>query len=369
MQVKFLDLKKINQLYKQELHDASERVIESGWYLLGKELEKFEKNYSLFCQTRFCLGVANGLDALRLIFRAYIEMGIMQKGDEVIVPANTYIASVIAITDNGLIPKFVEPNIDTYNLDSDLIEQAITNKTRAILAVHLYGQISVDDKLMSICKNYNLKLVEDAAQSHGAEWNGKFSGGIGDAAGHSFYPGKNLGALGDAGAVTTNDEELAKLIGALRNYGSNKKYINEYQGFNSRLDEIQASFLNVKLKYIKSDIEVRRQLANYYLENINNSEYTLPYLINNRQHVWHLFVIRTEKRNKLQNYLSNNGIETLIHYPISPYNQQCYKKFKPDVFTVSDLLQDQLLSIPLNSVISIEEIKYCTKLLNDFNGH
>ena len=268
--IKFLDLQKINAQYEQELKEAASRVIDSGWYLMGKELEAFEQNYAQFCGAEFALGVANGVDALRLIFKAYIELSVMQKGDEVIVPANTYVASVLAISDNGLIPVFVEPNIDTYNLDATKLEESITKKTKAILTVHLYGQNSIDQQMLDICTKHNLKLVEDGAQSHGAVWNNKVSGAIGDAAGHSFYPGKNLGALGDAGAVTTNDETLAKTIEALRNYGSHKKYENIYKGLNSRLDEIQAAFLNVKLKYIQKDIEARRTVANYYLDNIKN---------------------------------------------------------------------------------------------------
>ena len=274
--VKFLDLKKINSQYLKELKSAANRVIDSGWYLLGDELRNFEQNYSSFCKTKFCIGVANGLDSLSLIFKAYIEMGVMKKGDEVIVPANTYIASVLAITDNDLVPRFVDPDIDTYNIDSNKIELVVTKKTKAVLVVHLYGQISVDQKLLDICKNHNLKLIEDAAQSHGAKFKGKVSGGIGNVAGHSFYPGKNLGALGDGGAVTTNNKELASVIKALRNYGSHVKYENKYQGLNSRLDEIQAAFLNVKLKYIQNDIYSRRKIALYYLENIKNSDIILP---------------------------------------------------------------------------------------------
>ena len=274
--IKFLDIQKINAQYQKELKESANRVIDSGWYLMGKELEAFEHSYASFCNVKFALGVANGLDALRLIFRGYLELGVISKGDEVIVPANTYIASVLAITDNDLIPVFIEPNLETYNLDSNKIKAAITDKTKAILTVHLYGQNSIDDQMLTICSKYNLKLIEDGAQSHGAKWNDKISGGIGDAAGHSFYPGKNLGALGDAGAVTTNDKALARTISALRNYGSEKKYENIYKGLNSRLDEIQAAFLNVKLKYIHDDIENRRKVADYYLNNIKNKNIILP---------------------------------------------------------------------------------------------
>ncbi|MGV8947017.1 MAG: DegT/DnrJ/EryC1/StrS family aminotransferase [Lutibacter sp.] len=364
--IKFLDLQKINAQYERELKEAASRVIDSGWYLMGKELEIFEQNYAVFCGVKYCLGVANGLDALRLIFKAYIEMGIMQKGDEVIVPANTYIASVLAISDNELIPVFVEPNIQTYNLDSSLIEKAITSRTKAILTVHLYGQISVDKEMLDICKKYNLKLIEDGAQSHGALWNGKVSGSIGDAAGHSFYPGKNLGALGDAGAVTTNDETLAKTIDALRNYGSHKKYENIYQGLNSRLDEIQAAFLNVKLKYIQKDIEARRKVANYYLENIKNSAIILPEVLNEEGHVWHLFVIRTENRNALQEYLLKNEIQTLIHYPIPPHKQLAYAAYNNFSFPITEQIHKEVLSLPISPVMTKDEVIAVVANINTF---
>jgi len=368
--IKFLDLQKINAQYEQELKEAANRIIDSGWYLMGKELETFEQNYATFCGTKYALGVANGLDALRLIFKAYLELGVMQKGDEVIVPANTYIASVLAISDNNLVPVFVEPNIHTYNLDATKIEEAITKKTKAILTVHLYGQISIDQQMLDLCVKYNLKLVEDSAQSHGAKWNGKVSGSIGDAAGHSFYPGKNLGALGDAGAVTTNNDKLAKAIEALRNYGSHKKYENIYQGLNSRLDELQAAFLNVKLKYIQKDIKERRSVANYYLENIKNSAIILP---NNdchaelvEAHVWHLFVIRTSKRVELQKYLNDKGIQTLIHYPIPPHKQLAYKEFKNLSFPVTEQIHKEVLSLPISSVITKEEMEKVVKVINTF---
>ena len=366
MDIKFLDLQKINAQYEIELKEAANRVIDSGWYLMGKELESFEANYGDFCGVKHALGVANGLDALRLIFRGYIEMGVMKKGDEVIVPANTYVASVLAITDNDLIPVFVEPNEQTYNLDSSLIKQAITPKTKAILTVHLYGQNSIDQQMLDICKKHNLKLIEDGAQSHGAAWNGKFSGGIGDAAGHSFYPGKNLGALGDAGAVTTNDAALANVISALRNYGSHEKYKNKYQGLNSRLDEIQAAFLNVKLKYIQKDIDGRRRVANYYLENIKNPNITLPKVLDQDGHVWHLFVIRISKREALQKYLSENGVQTLIHYPIPPHKQEAYKEFKKLSFPVTEQIHDEIVSLPLSGVMSIEEVEIVVKALNKY---
>lgn len=365
--IKFLDLQKINAQYEQELKNASNRVIDSGWYLMGKELETFERNYASYCGVEFCLGVANGLDALRLIFKAYLKLGLMQKGDEVIVPANTYIASVLAISDNGLIPVFVEPNEQTYNLDSTLIEQVVTPKTKAILTVHLYGQNSIDKQMLDICDKYNLKLVEDGAQSHGATYNGKVSGGIGDAAGHSFYPGKNLGALGDAGAVTTNDKVLAKTIFALRNYGSYKKYENIYKGLNSRLDEIQAAFLNVKLKYIQKDIKARRKVANYYLDHIKNSNIILPKVLNKQGHVWHLFVIRVFNREDLQKYLNENGIQTLIHYPIPPHKQKAYAAFNKLSFPVTETIHNEILSLPLHGVISLEELNKVVSIVNNYN--
>ena len=364
--ISFLDLKKNNKQYEKEFKEAASRVIDSGWYLMGKELDTFEKNYANFCNVDHCLGVANGLDALRLIFKAYIIMGIMKKGDEVIVPGNTYIASVLALTDNDLIPVFVEPNAKTYNLDSDLLEQSITSKTKAILTVHLYGQISVDEKMLEICKKYNLRLVEDAAQSHGARWNKKISGSIGDAAGHSFYPGKNLGALGDAGAVTTNDSQLSQIISSLRNYGSDKKYENKYQGLNSRLDEIQAAFLSVKLKYIQKDIEARQNVANYYLENIKNLAVTLPSFNNKEGHVWHLFVIRTSNRNKLQKYLLKKEIQTLIHYPIPIHKQYAYKEFNKLYFPITEKIQSEILSLPINSTITIENLNKIILEINKF---
>jgi len=364
--IKFLDLQKINAQYAQELKDAASRVIDSGWYLLGNELTLFEKNYASFCKTKHCLGVANGLDALKLIFKAYIEMGVMHKGDEVVVPANTYIASVLAITEVELVPVFVEPSIKNHNLDISKIEEVITEKTKAVLAVHLYGQLSIDQQLLDICKKHRLKLIEDAAQSHGAVWNEKVSGGIGDAAGHSFYPGKNLGALGDAGAVTTNDDELSEVVKALRNYGSHIKYQNKYQGLNSRLDEIQAAFLNVKLRYIQKDIESRRAVADYYLAHISNPAIVLPKALSEEGHVWHLFVIRTKERDELQQYLTKKGVQTIIHYPIPPHIQECYSKFNGMVFPIAECFSDQVLSLPLSPVMDYKELEKVVKAINDF---
>ncbi|MDA9294640.1 DegT/DnrJ/EryC1/StrS family aminotransferase [Flavobacteriaceae bacterium] len=364
--IKFLDLKKINSQYEQELKNAASRVIDSGWYLMGKELKTFEQSYAAFCKVKYALGVANGLDALRLIFRGYLELGAMRKGDEVIVPANTYIASILAITDNDLIPVFVEPNIATYNLDASKIEAAITNKTKAILTVHLYGQNSIDDDILQICSAYSLKLIEDSAQSHGAKWKDKVSGGIGDAAGHSFYPGKNLGALGDAGAVTTNDQDLAKTIAALRNYGSEKKYENIYQGLNSRLDEIQAAFLNVKLKYIQEDIDNRHKVADYYLNNIKNENIILPTILETQGHVWHLFVIRTKNRNALEDFLNKNGIKTLIHYPIPIHHQKAFSSYRHLELPITELIHNEIISLPLSPVNTIEELTTIVNIINDY---
>lgn len=364
--IDFLNLQKINSQYADQLKLASSRVIDSGRYLLGDELNEFEKNYAKFCKVDYCIGVANGLDALRIIFRSYIEMGVLKKGDEVIVPSNTFIASVLSISDNNLIPVFVEPKLDTYNIDSDLVEQAITSKTKAILTVHLYGQISIDSNILSICKKYNLKLIEDAAQSHGAIWNQKVSGGIGDASAHSFYPGKNLGALGDAGAVTTNDAILTKTINSLRNYGSSEKYKNEFKGYNSRLDEIQASFLSVKLKYISNEIKLRREIAYYYLENIKNPKIILPKFTDKNSCVWHLFIIRTKNRDNLQKYLLEKGVNTLIHYPIPPHKQKAYNEFSDLIFPIAELIHSQVLSLPISPVLTKGEIETVCDELNRY---
>ena len=366
--IEFLDLQKINAQYVKELKKAANRVIDSGWYVLGAELEAFERNFAAFCGTKKAIGVANGLDALRLIFKAYIEMGFMEKGDEVIVPANTFIASVLAISDNDLIPVFVEPNANTFNLDSTKLEAAITQKTKAVLTVHLYGQISIDKPMLDICTKYNLKLIEDAAQSHGAKWKGKVSGALGDAAAHSFYPAKNLGALGDAGAVTTDDDQLTNTITALRNYGSHKKYENLYQGLNSRLDEIQAAFLNVKLKYIQKDIEGRRKVAQYYLDQITNPLIQLPEVVQDNGHVWHLFVIRTPNRDQLQKYFHEHGIQTLIHYPIPPHKQRAYRAFNPMSFPITEQIHKEVLSLPISAIMTDNEIKQLAQLLNSYNG-
>jgi dTDP-4-amino-4,6-dideoxygalactose transaminase len=367
--MKFLDLQKINAFYADELKKAAAEVIDSGWYLLGERVCQFEKKLETFQGGGNAIAVGNGLDALRLILKAYIELGIMKKGDEIIVPANTYIASVLAITDNNLIPVFVEPNLDTYNLDLDLIESKISSNTKAIMVVHLYGRACWSDNLQELAKRYNLKIIEDNAQAIGARWHGIRTGNLGDAAGFSFYPGKNLGALGDSGAVTTKDDELAKTVRALANYGSVQKYVNQYQGLNSRMDEIQAAFLNVKLPYVDSEISKRRTLAQYYLKHITNSAIILPNSGLNEEHVWHLFVIRTSMRDELQAYLQKNDIQTLIHYPIPPHLQVAYSElgYKINNFPLTAEIANTCLTLPLWPGMIEQDIKNVTNLINLFN--
>lgn len=365
--INFLDLKKINLTYQEEIEDKLLSVFRSGWYLLGNELKNFETNLASYIGSEYALGVANGLDALRLIFRAYIQLGIMKAGDEVIVPANTYIASVLALSDNGLIPVFVEPDVNTYNIDITKIEEKISSKTKAILIVHLQGRIVFSEELKNIAEKYHLKIVEDNAQAIGAEWNGIKSGNLGDAAGFSFYPGKNLGALGDAGAVTTNDKELFETIRAVANYGSNQKYVNIYKGLNSRLDEIQAAVLDVKLKYIGHENGTRREIAKRFISEINNPKIILPENpADENEHVWHVFVIRTEKRDELQAYLTEKGIHTIIHYPIPPHKQEAYKEYHDLSFPITEKMHDQVLSLPISSVLEEEEIQTIIKAVNDF---
>lgn len=365
--IKFLDLQKINLAHEQEIEKRLLDVFRSGWYLLGNEVKTFEENLSKYTGAKHAIGVANGLDALRLIFKAYIEMGIMQKGDEVIVPANTYIASVLALSDNGLVPVLVEPDLATYNIDIAKIEEKITPKTKGILIVHLYGQTVFSEDLKNLAKQHNLKIIEDNAQAIGAEWNDTKTGNLGDASGFSFYPGKNLGALGDGGAVTTNDDELASLIRALANYGSSVKYMNSYQGLNSRLDEIQAAVLDVKLKYIDEENEHRRKIAERYISEIKNPEIILPKNPSNtKEHVWHLFVIRTGNREKLQNYLTENGIQTLIHYPIPPHKQEAYKEWNHLRFPITEKIHSEVLSLPISPVLTEEEVSRVIQIANEF---
>ena len=364
--IKFLDLQKINTQYANELKQVAVEVIDSGWYLLGERVKQFERKLEDFQEGGNAVAVGNGLDALRLILKAYVELGIINEGDEVIVPANTYIASILAITDNNLVPVLVEPDLNTYNLDIDLIESKITSKTKAIMVVHLYGRVCWSDKLEALAQKYNLKVIEDNAQAIGARWNGVRTGNLGDAAGFSFYPGKNLGALGDSGAVTTKDENLASVVRALANYGSAQKYINEYQGLNSRMDEMQAAFLNVKLPYVDAEIANRRTVANYYLEQIKNPKIILPNpgLVN--EHVWHLFVIRTKNRDRLHKYLMDNEIQTLIHYPIPPHKQVCYKDYNNLSLPNTELMHEEVLSLPMSPVMDEEELLKIIKTLNEY---
>ncbi|MCQ9637257.1 DegT/DnrJ/EryC1/StrS family aminotransferase [Chryseobacterium sp. WG23] len=365
--IKFLDLQKINMVYQQEIEDRILKTFRSGWYLLGEELKNFEEKLTQYIGSKHAIGVANGLDALRLILRGYIELGIMQKGDEIIVPSNTYIASILAISDNGLVPVLVEPEINTYNIDISKIEEKITPKSKGILIVHLQGRVVFSEELKKIGEKHNLKIIEDNAQAIGAEWKGIKAGNLGDAAGFSFYPGKNLGALGDAGAVTTNDDDLAKAIRALANYGSNQKYVNIYQGLNSRLDEIQAAVLDVKLKYIDHENEVRRHIAKRLIDGIETSGIILPeYPVDEKEHVWHVFVIRTEKRNELQAYLTENGIQTIIHYPIPPHKQKAYKELNDLSFPISEKIHNEVLSLPISPVMSEDEVTKVIHILNNF---
>lgn len=359
--VKFLDLHKVNEQYRTEIDAAIKRVLDSGWYLLGKEGETFEKNFAQYCGTKYALGVANGLDALRLIIKAY-GFGV---GDEIIVPANTYIASVLAISDNGCTPVLVEPDINTYNINPDLIEEKITPKTKAIMVVHLYGQAVEMEKIWALAKKYNLKVIEDSAQAHGSLYQGKRTGNLGDASGFSFYPGKNLGCLGDGGAVTTNDDELAKKIKALRNYGSHVKYQNLFQGLNSRLDEIHAAVLDVKLKGLDVDNEKRRQISKYYIDNIKNPAIVLPQ-IKDDSHVCHIFIVRTEKRDELQKHLADNDIQTLIHYPIPIHKQEAYKEWNDLSYPITEKIHAEVLSLPMSPVMTQEEIEKVVEAVNKF---
>jgi dTDP-4-amino-4,6-dideoxygalactose transaminase len=364
--IPFLDLKALNAKYRAELIEACSRVIDSGWYIQGNECKEFDKEFAEYCGTKHAIGVANGLDALILILRAYKEMGIMHDSDEVIVPSNTYIASILAISQNNLVPVLVEPDINTYLIDPNKIEEKITSKTKAILPVHLYGQTCQMDKINEIAKKYNLKVIEDSAQSHGAYFGEKRSGSLGDASGFSFYPGKNLGALGDGGAVTTNDDELAACIRALGNYGSHKKYENLYKGINSRLDEIQAAMLRVKLRYLDVEIEKRREIANYYLQNIKNEKIVLPTVRKEDNHVWHLFVIRTHSRYELQKYLGDKGVLTLIHYPLAPHKQVAYKEWNDKNYPISEAIHNEVVSLPISGVQCLEDTKKIVRIINEY---
>lgn len=365
--IKFLDLQRINAQYADELKAAASAVIDSGWYLQGESNAKLEKQLCELTSSPHAIAVANGLDALRLILRAYIELGVMKEGDEIIVPANTYIATILAITDNRLTPVLVEPSIDTYNIDIDKIEEAITARTKAIMVVHLYGRVVWSEKLEAIAKRHNLKTIEDNAQAIGAEYKGVRTGNLGDAAGFSFYPGKNLGALGDSGAVTTKDPEVAHIVRAVANYGSSKKYVNEFMGLNSRMDEIQAAFLSVKIKYLLSENARRREIADYYCKNITNSKIILPQQPSEeREHVHHLFVVRTANRDALQQYLTENGVQTLIHYPIPPHKQQCYKEWNDRCYPITQQIHNEVLSIPISPVMMDDELMKVVEVINRF---
>ena len=365
--MQFLDLKKITQQYADEIHEAVSRVTDSGWYLQGKENELFEQEYSSYIGTKYCVGCANGLDALTLIYRAYIEMGLLQAGDEVIVPANTYIASILAITENGLVPVLVEPKAETLEIDEEQIERHITERTRSIMIVHLYGRCAYTDKIGEICSKHGLLLVEDNAQAHGCRTaDGRRTGSIGDAAGHSFYPGKNLGALGDGGAVTTNNQQLAETVRTLANYGSSRKYVFKYAGRNSRLDELQAAVLRVKLAHLDDDNSHRSKVAQRYIDNIKNPLICLPETMYEGGNVFHLFPVFCERRDELQQYLHDNNVQTLIHYPIPPHKQECYSDWNAMSLPITEQLHQQELSLPISQVMTIDEADEVVRLVNRF---
>ncbi|MDF1678185.1 MAG: DegT/DnrJ/EryC1/StrS family aminotransferase [Legionellaceae bacterium] len=364
--VKFLDLKAINKTHRQALIEACTRVIDSGWYIQGCEVQAFEETFARYCNVQHCVGVANGLDALTLTLRAWKEMGKLQDYDEVIVPSNTYIASILAITENQLQPVLVEPDVATFNLCPDLVEKAITEKTRVILPVHLYGYLANMPALMSLAEKYDLLVLEDAAQAHGASCGGRKAGSFGHAAGFSFYPGKNLGALGDAGAIVTNNDELTEVIRALANYGSHTKYQNKYKGVNSRLDELQAAMLSVKLQTIEHNILRRRQIASMYREGITNTLIQLPQCDAENEHVWHLFVLRTPKREALKNYLEENGVQTLIHYPIPPHRQMAYSEWRNQSYPVTEAIHNEVLSLPISQVMEDRDVYRVIELMNAF---
>ena len=364
--IKFLDIKKINEPYETDFQEKLNAVLQSGCYILGKEVVAFEVNFADYCGTKHCIGVGNGLDALVLIFKGYIQLGKLQKGDEVIVPANTYIASILAILEADLVPVLVEPKLETYNLNPDLISGKITSKTKAILAVHLYGQLAEMDKINKIAIQNNLIVIEDAAQAHGAVSDFGKSGNVSNASAFSFYPGKNLGALGDGGAVTTNDDALAKIIQSLRNYGSEAKYYNEYVGVNSRLDELQAAFLNVKLPNLDGENNARKVIAKRYLSEIKNDKITLPLWNLSDNHIFHLFVIRTNKRDELQQYLLENGIQTMIHYPIPPHKQKVFEFWNNLSFPITEKIHNEVLSLPMSTVLTIEEVDFIISILNKY---
>ncbi|MBF4491942.1 DegT/DnrJ/EryC1/StrS family aminotransferase [Flavobacterium sp. MR2016-29] len=369
--IPFLDLKKINEPYETVFQEKLKLVLNNGWYILGKELETFEKAFAEYNQTKYCIGVGNGFDALVLIFKGYIQLGKLQRGDEVIVPANTYIATILAILQADLVPVLIEPKLETYNINPDLIQEKITPKTKAILAVHLYGQLAEMERLDEIAVQNNLIVVEDAAQSHGAIYNEQLIiNNLKNTSAYSFYPGKNLGCLGDGGAITTNDSELAKVLFSLRNYGSEQKYHNEYIGVNSRLDELQASFLNLKLPNLNRDNDKRRAIAKRYLSEIKNDKIILPFWDFSNNHVFHLFVIRTENREGLQEYLTHNHIQTVIHYPIPPHKQKAFSSetsgWKNLLFPITEKIHNQVLSLPISPVLTDDEVSFIIEILNQY---
>lgn len=364
--IKFLDLQKINSAYQEAFQQKMKQVLDKGWFVLGDEVKTFEKDFAHYCGTQYCIGVGNGLEAMVLIFKAYIQLGKLQKGDEVIVPANTYIASILAILEADLVPILVEPKLETYNINPDLISAAITPKTRAVLAVHLYGQLAEMVAINTIAKQHNLLVIEDSAQAHGAFIPEGKAGNLSHAAAFSFYPGKNLGALGDAGAITTNEESLAKVIFAMRNYGSEQKYYNEYIGVNSRLDEIQAAFLNVKLPHLETENQLRLKVAQRYLNEIKNDKITLPHWDKTNSHVFHLFVIRTDDRVALQTYLKQNNIETLIHYPVPPHQQKAFFDWNSFSFPITEKIHREVLSLPISPVMTDQEVDYVIQIVNQY---
>lgn len=366
--IKFLELKKITALHGEEIKQAVNDVIESGWYLHSDANSRFESHFAQYIGTRHCIGVGNGLDSLTLILHAYKELGVIAEGDEIIVPANTYIATILAITDNNLKPVLVEPRLDTFQIDDSLIEKAISPRTRAIMIVHLYGRCAYTERIGELCRKYDLKLIEDNAQAHGCTYNGKRTGSLGDAAGHSFYPGKNLGALGDAGGVTTDDDQLADTIRALANYGSRKRYVFDMAGRNSRMDEIQAAVLDVKLKYLDEENSRRRSNALYYIKNISNPYVCVPSESYWRESVFHIFPLMTSQRDLLQSYLKENGVQTDIHYPIPPHLQRAYSQWGRPSLPVTERIHREELSLPVSQVLTEEECKEVTRLINDFAG-
>lgn len=361
--IDFLNLKKINDRFSSEINDAINRVIGSGNYILGKENEDFCRNFAQYCGVKYAVGAGNGMDALELIIRGY---GFQEK-DEIIVPANTYIATILAISANNCVPILVEPDINTYNIDSSLIEEKITERTKAIMVVHLYGQAVQMDKIWNLAKKYDLKIIEDAAQAHGARYNNRLVGNLGDAAGFSFYPGKNLGCLGDGGAITTNNENLFEKVTALRNYGSFIKYQNLYKGINSRLDEIQAAILGVRLKYLNQDNARRREISKYYRDNINNEKITLPSTYDESAHVWHVFAVRTNNRDHFQKYLAENGIQTVIHYPIPPHKQPAYQEWNHLSFPITEKIHREVVSLPISPVMTDAAIEEVVDIVNKYS--